>query len=60
MPFGDEASRIAAKRAQREFEKLVNAVNQLIKDMADVKERLARLEKKEKATHRRQSDSGGQ
>jgi methyl-accepting chemotaxis protein len=44
MGFADEARRAAAQGAEREFRKLVDNVNQLVKDMKEVKERLARLE----------------
>jgi hypothetical protein len=62
MGFADEARKAAARDAARELRKLVENVNQLMEDMASVKGRLDRLERKsgqsqEEAARRHQFDS---
>ena len=63
MPFQDAINQARVREAEREWRKLFNNVNQLMKDMADVKKRLARLErqsgqKQAAVEHLNQSDSG--
>jgi chromosome segregation ATPase len=62
VPFQDEINRARVREAEREMRKLFANVEQLLKDMKDVKKRLDRLERQSGQTqagveHHHQSDS---